>query len=602
MKTMDNDQYVPSTASRGYTREQAPRRSMTLAFIPWSEVADTFDGIDRLLELVSSLPAESMLIYISTMSIVLNNTPWDLDNLHAQQRALAQYLCTPEVARRVDRCIEAGRGDVLVHEEQLLLAAKLALCYGQPGPAKDIPLEQLGELLLGINDLLQQEEAEAATLQELMIVRALRRRGVSRNEQARYLLPRYFDLLVTRACSRSLPGVDFDQVFLDAVGFSIEQWMAFAFLYSAPFIGVASAKELQDKGLLSVIHRWEGQIREPEILERCRRLFSRERAEFCSELLPAGMEVVRAGNLPLQEHPLFRLENGMALPISFPLLMEKGTMGVYWMLHKLFGQNDPKEGVRTFTAFVGQLFQEYATDLFKRISSHHPDDSQQFYDEQAILGASKCARQGLNPPFDGAILSGDSLILTEISTVALPARVMETGDASDFLKLIQRSFIPKIKQLNTAFQGLADRAWEVPGLARSAIRHVYPVLVLLHPFPQTVATWELLKAAATAPGWYQFGGPLFTTYVHEPQILTAEELEMLEPLLRDGGQSLPDLLYDKVSRPETAAMDMKTFLLTVRRVQERPNEHMLALYTTVTERIRETLQEHLHLAPGSLPS
>ena len=442
---------------------QAPRRSRALAYIPWSELAGKFGGIDRLRELASSLPTELMLIYISTMSIVLNNTPWDLDNLHAQQRALAQYLCTPEVARRVDRCIEAGRGDVLVHEEQLLLAAKLALCYGQPGPAKDIPLEHLGELLLGINDLLQQEEAEAATLHELMIVRALRRRGVSRNEQARYLLPRYFDLLVTRARSRSLPGVDFDRVFLDAVGFSIEQWMAFAFLYAAPFLGVASVKELQDKGLLDVIQRWEGQIRESEILERCQPLFSRDRAGFRSEVLPAGIEVVRAGNLPLQEHPLFRLENGSALPISLPLLLEKGTMGIYWMLHRLFSQNDPKEGVRTFTAFIGQLFQEYATDLCKRIYSHLPDKSQQFYDEQAILEASKRARQGLNPPFDCVILSGNSIILTEMSTIAFPARVMETGDASAFSAVIQRSFAPKIEQLNAAFQGFADGTWQVLG-------------------------------------------------------------------------------------------------------------------------------------------
>ncbi len=272
-------------------------------------------------------------------------------------------------------------------------------------------------------------------------------------------------------------------------------------------------------------------------------------------------------------------------------------MGVYWMLHRLFSQNDPKEGVRAFTAFVGQLFQEYATDLFTRIYSRHPDKSQQFYDEQAILEASKRTRQRLNPPFDGVILSGDSLILTEMSTIALSAQVMETGDASAFSAVIQRSFVPKIKQLNAAFQGLADGTWQVPGLARNAIRHIYPVLVLLHPFPQTVATWEPLKAEAIAPDWYQFGGPLFTMYVHEPQILTAEELEMLEPLLCNEGQSLPDLLYDKVSHPETAAMDMKTFLLTVRRVQERPNEHMLALYNTVTERIRETLQEHLHLAP-----
>lgn len=278
------------------------------------------------------------------------------------------------------------------------------------------------------------------------------------------------------------------------------------------------------------------------------------------------------------------------------------------MLHRLFSQNDSKEGVRAFTAFVGQLFQEYATDLFTRIYSRHPEKNQQFYDEQAILEASKRTRQRLNPPFDGVILSGDSLILTEMSTIALSAQVMETGDASAFSAVIQRSFVPKIKQLNAAFQGLADGTWQVPGLARNAIRHVHPVLVLLHPFPQTVATWEPLKGAAIAPDWYRFGGPLFTTCVHEPQILTVEELEMLEPFLGSGSQSLPDLLHEKVSHPETATMDMKTFLLTVRRLQERPNEHMLALYNTVTERIRETLQEHLHSAPpvadsttGSLP-
>src|SRR6266487_5166254 len=199
MKSLDNDQSMLVHVTRERKHGQASQRSRVLAYIPWSQVAGKFGGIDQIRELVSSLPTESVLIYISTMSIVLNNTPWDLDNLHAQQRALAQYLCTPEVVLQVDRCIEEGIGDVLVHEEQLLLAAKLALCYGQPGPAKEIPLEQLGELLLGINDLLQEKDAEAATLRELMIIRSLRRRGISRNEQARYLLPRYFDLLVTRA-------------------------------------------------------------------------------------------------------------------------------------------------------------------------------------------------------------------------------------------------------------------------------------------------------------------------------------------------------------------------------------------------------------------
>ncbi len=46
-------------------------------------------------------------------------------------------------------------------------------------------------------------------------------------------------------------------------------------------------------------------------------------------------------------------------------------------------------------------------------------------------------------------------------------------------------------------------------------------------------------------------------------------------------------------------MDMKTFLLTVRRMQERPNEHLLVLYDIVTEHMRKTLQAHLNFAPAA---
>lgn len=97
--------------------------------------------------------------------------------------------------------------------------------------------------------------------------------------------------------------------------------------------------------------------------------------------------------------------------------------------------------------------------------------------------------------------------------------------------------------------GLAHGTWSAPGLERKKIRHIYPVLVLLHPYPQNVATWQLLQQHIPTPEHIQCGYEFLTTQVHHAQILTAEELEMLEPLLHNGELSLPDVLNAKTGNP-----------------------------------------------------
>jgi hypothetical protein len=77
---------------------------------------------------------------------------------------------------------------------------------------------------------------------------------------------------------------------------------------------------------------------------------------------------------------------------------------------------------------------------------------------------------------------------------------------------------------------------------------------------------------------WQFGRGFHSTPVYNPQILTSEELEMLEPFLYKGELSLPDLLQGKLNNRSTEFFSMKTYLLSYLQLREQINDYMHALF------------------------
>ncbi len=126
----------------------------------------------------------------------------------------------------------------------------------------------------------------------------------------------------------------------------------------------------------------------------------------------------------------------------------------------------------------------------------------------------------------------------------------------------------------TVIKDFASADWTIPGVQRERVKDVYPVLVLLHPFPQTSATLDPVRRAI--PDQYlDFGSGKRDTHVHEIQILTSEELEMLEAFVRDKGHSFVDLLARRLAdSPDT---DMKSWLLTVVETHDPINRYMQRL-------------------------
>ena len=97
------------------------------------------------------------------------------------------------------------------------------------------------------------------------------------------------------------------------------------------------------------------------------------------------------------------------------------------------------------------------------------------------------------------------------------------------------------------------------------------------------------------PEFIQCGSEFLTAEVHHAQILTAEELEMLEPLLHAGQYSLSDLLKAKMGDELWRVQSMKNFLLRGLTIDEQPNAYMLARYNEITTRMRQVIADEVDL-------
>ncbi len=567
------------------------RRAGVLVYLGWRDVTGSAMPYEHLVELISSMRTESILIAISMISIITTNTPSRVDVIRQQHTDLAQRLCAPKLAQCIELLIKSGRGDAIVHQEQLLLAARLAFLHGQSGPSEGTPLELMGELLLGINDLFKYGQ-QSTTPQELLITLASRRQAIDLSGQPRYQLARYFDLFVTR--SRKKAACDLDAAFLKQAHISFEEYMAFALLYQGPFFGAASVHDLKQNDFLHRVRQFETQVRDPQFLARCQQLFARNAEEFQAIWSERGDQPVeRLSYLPFQLYPLLRLRNGSAIPIALPFLYDKMSVGAYWLLHESFRVADVKKGVPAFTKYVGELFQDYVTDLLARV--YYAGQPERLFDEASIFQASPRMQQAMRRGkpsrcCDGILVSGNSLVLFEMTATALPVQTLVEANPTTFPDEVRRKFQHKIEQLGHTFDGLAQQVIELPGLKRDTIAHVYLVLVLLQPFPQHSVTWNHILDFAKKPGPYVFGETGTEAYMHGPQILTAEELEMLEPLLSGGSFTLPALLAQKMDHDETATMSMKDYLLRWKNLEEQPNMHVLGLFDIAVNRLRDILK------------
>lgn len=555
------------------------RRLGYLTRLTWRDLTGRPTSLDRLREIAGQLPTETVLALAGASSIVLLNRSQDGDRRReAEMSAVGEFL-TPAHSERARDLISCGERDVFIDHEQLLAAARLAITEGLPGPHQPLTEEAralVAELFLGINDLLDLDPSGTMSADELFISLGLRSLAARDPQASHNSVARSYDLLVTR--SRSYvgedPGLDLDAAF-DAAsgGMSIDAYYGYAIWYLAPFIGVENIGQLA--GIFwEVIGEHENQISDLALRARCQALFTATLTDLRDRLGPT-VDLARASTLAFRTAPIVRLDGRQLVPISASLIFEKLSLGAYWLLHEHFRAADPRRGAQRFTKFIGKLQEAYVSDLLSRTYAEAYAGPARFVSEADVIAASgRC--KGQKPPFDAALVEGDSLVLFEVGTPSFTIATIETADVAGFNSEVQK-VSKKAKQLASALDALARGQWTIPGLDLASVRHIYPVLVMLHPFPRVPSSLQPLRAEVEE-GLIPFGRAVAATRVHKLELLSDEELEALEPYLTPQDLTLPGLLAEKLEVRENADTSMKTYLFNIREMAERDNPHVKALY------------------------
>jgi hypothetical protein len=165
-----------------------------------------------------------------------------------------------------------------------------------------------------------------------------------------------------------------------------------------------------------------------------------------------------------------------------------------------------------------------------------------------------------------------------------------SGTAGAFDRYVGR-IGDKFKQISRVIYDIAGERLKVPAISDLAARRVvFPVVVLLHPFPQHYSTWDFLEEYLRQQG--ALSSPRSEWLIAAPQIVTVEELELLEEHL-SSGLSLSELLREKVASTQFRQRSMTDFMLLDKKLPQKESPHAEMLYDDFFEQVRRIVAPHL---------
>jgi hypothetical protein len=433
-------------------------------------------------------------------------------------------------------------------------------------------------LLLGVTDLMVSGEGlEAGAAEDVAVALALRRLGLPRAEKITCELARWYDLLVTRArAAAGRPGaIDLDALFGEATGLEIEDFLAIAWMHAAPLYSPHSPADLAKARFHTVLADLQHKYRDPDTAAAAAALLIGDVATLRARFARDTADLHRSSLRPFWEHPYIRLESGRIFPVSSELALNRSVRGIYHLLIDQAGRT-PDAGVNALTSFIGRLHEDYLTSLLARAFTlgHHGT----FVSEADVIAANS---RGEKPPFDGAIVTGDTVVLVEMLTATLRLDTLEKCDPALYRRDFDRDFKKKAAQLARAVREVGNGQWAIPGVSPASVRCVVPVLASLHPFPLFGPMWNPFRTAFSQPAFGQ------GATVMPVQLVTDEDLEMLEAFQAAGAMPIADALTRRAENPAWTESRMTHLILRAWNLTEPGNPAMHALYRTALTALRD---------------
>lgn len=219
---------------------------------------------------------------------------------------------------------------------------------------------------------------------------------------------------------------------------------------------------------------------------------------------------------------------------TFKLVANAMGDGMYFKLLDNYGHADKEK----FTRFYGEFFEDYIVDLLQKGYAGRGDAQ--------LYPAFKYVRNGNKvDSSDLIVIEGNNVIFFEVvaKRLNLVSSVLRLSQSSIEYD-IQRGILEKAEQLHDNIEDFRANTL-LPNAPRSQNQKLIPVIVSPHDWPRIWVLDHVWPAAQAATGVLTSVGPL--------ELLDADEVELLEPMLRNG-LTLSALLDRKnIPTPNNAA-------------------------------------------------
>ena len=252
--------------------------------------------------------------------------------------------------------------------------------------------------------------------------------------------------------------------------------------------------------------------------------------------------------LPFMRHPFLRLAEGGLLLLSPRALFSWLTDGFHYRrldaAQRRSAGDRRRKISRKYTAFAGELLEEYALDLVRSVhAGERPVGGGRVYGEQPY-GRVNAKGNAAEHTSDIAIDLGLDLVLIEVSVSRLRAETLLLGDTEAVGEDLERMVVKKIRQLDHCIHALIAGRAQIPALGTEVdmnrVERIWPVLVTAGNITQSAALWRYIRS--------QISRELTQPNVQPLTILDVEDLETICGLI-ESGCALPEILAGKTKQP-----------------------------------------------------
>ena len=484
------------------------------------------------------------------------------------------------------------RTAIVLNRAQILTAIKLLALYAPREGGSTLVTEteryQVGELALAINsfygpdlgepnwpadDVAAQHAASAELSNPELILNGLVR--------IRCILGPVLDDYLSGLKGQVLPP-PFERIFTLLNGLNFRD-----FLDLTLYLHVEHSRMLDE--LMSTGEMAYVDVREPK------RYVSGEKLKSWAEAMAISLEdapsLVRGSEADLsfffdvtmfRRFPLWRLGNYRYFLIDPIFMAERlSSHGFYWTV--VNGLVD--DHLRSqFQSLWGELVQEYVRQLL----------AESFSVEPGSFLRRPTYRDNGSEVFDCAVVIGDGLIPIEIKGSVLPIADRYAAKAGPFFQGISEKFGSgpgaAVEQLLRNIEHIfsAEHPRECSQIPSGRIRRILPIVIVHEPiFRFGGLARTLATEFTTGLTRLKIRPPTQPFYVYPFQLLTAEELERLQPYIQEGDFDLFDCVRSKANEDPDYQLGLWEFIITrflpAKPIKPRANEKMIGRFEWLTE-------------------